>query len=171
MPPLIRDATVADLDALNAIYNHYVAHSTCTFQEIPATPAERLAWWHEHEGRFPVLAVCAGPELAGWASLSRYSDRCGYRFTVETSIYLKPETHGRGWGKLLLKALLERGRLLGCRGVIAKICAEQTPSLRLHAALGFREVGRLHEVGYKFGRWLDVVLMQYGFQEGAARGV
>ncbi len=160
MEPLIRDATPGDRGAINAIYNHYVTHSTCTFQTEPSTNAERAAWWHEHDGRFPVLVLTEGAELLGWASLSPYHTRCAYRFTVENSVYLRPEHCGRGLGRRLLEALLERGTQAGFHSVIALICAEQEPSVRLHRWAGFREVGRLIQVGYKFDRWLDSVIMQ-----------
>ncbi|HUU96109.1 MAG TPA: GNAT family N-acetyltransferase [Phycisphaerae bacterium] len=160
MPNLIRDARPADLDPINDIYNHYVLHSTATFHERPLTADERLAWWREHAERYPVLVLGEGERLLGWACLSPYVGRCGYRFTVEDSVYLRPEACGRGLGRVLLSALLERGRAAGFHSVVAFVVADQPPSLRLHERLGFQRSGRLAEVGHKFGRWLDVVLMQ-----------
>jgi phosphinothricin acetyltransferase len=161
--PSIREARPADLAAINEIYNHYVLHSAATFHEQPVSTEERLAWWAEHEDRFPVLVAEEGDRLLGWAALSPYTGRCAYRFTVENSIYLRPEACGSGLGKVLLTTLLERGRAAGFHSAVAIAVAEGEASLRLHAAAGFREVGRLREVGYKFGRWLDVVLMQRAF--------
>ena len=158
-----RDARLDDLAAVNDIYNEYVLNSTATLHEQPVSTAERRAWWAEHEGHFRVLVVEADGQVIGWASLSPYVGRCGYRFTVEDSIYLQPRMCGQGLGKALFAAILERGRAGGFHSVVAAIAADQQPSLRLHEAFGFREVGRLVEVGHKFGRWIDVVLMQRSF--------
>lgn len=160
MTPRIRPAQAQDLAAINEIYNHYVATSTATFAEEATDAAERQRWWVEHAERYPVLVVESDAGLVGWASLSPYIRRSAYRFTVEDSIYLRPEARGRGLGRLLLSALLEAGRVAGFRTVLALICTEQLPSVRLHVRLGFREAGRLAGVGYKFGRWLDTVIMQ-----------
>lgn len=155
-----RDAAGDDLPAIFAIYEHYVATSTCTYQLEPDSEEGRLRWWHEHAGRYPVLVAEADGVVVAWACLSRHSPRGGYRFTVEDSIYVLPEHQGRGVGRALLAELLDRGRRCGFHVVVAKIEAGQAASLRLHAALGFVEVGRLREVGHKFGRWLDSVYMQ-----------
>jgi len=159
----IRPARPDDLPAINDIYNHYVVHSTATFDEEPMTESARRAWWQAHAGRYPVLVAACDGEVLGWASLSPYHGRCAYRFTVETSIYLRPEVCGQGLGRRLLSDLLAAGAGGNWHSAVALIEAEQTPSLRVHAALGFCEVGRLREVGYKFGRWLDVILMQRMF--------
>jgi phosphinothricin acetyltransferase len=160
MSSRIRPAQTGDLAAINEIYNHYVTTSTATFAEEPTGAAERQQWWLEHEARYPVLVIEADRRLIGWASLSPYIRRSAYRFTVEDSVYLRPEVCGRGLGRALLGELLEAGRAAGFRTVLALICTEQLPSLRLHAGLGFREAGRLIRVGYKFERWLDTVIMQ-----------
>jgi L-amino acid N-acyltransferase YncA len=159
----IRPATAHDLPAINEIYNHYVQHSTATFDEAPTTDGQRRDWWESHADRLPVLVAEQGSRVIGWAALSPYHGRCAYRFTVETSIYLRPEVQGRGLGRRLLGELLEAGRDGGWHSAVAVIEASAGASLRVHAAVGFREVGRLREVGYKFGRWLDVVFMQRMF--------
>jgi phosphinothricin acetyltransferase len=156
----IRDASQADLPAINEIYNHYVLHSTATFQERVVSADERRAWWREHAGRLPVLVAEAGAEVIGWAALTPYCGRCAYRFTAEDTVYLRPEACGRGLGRRLLEELLRRGADVGLHSVVAIVSAESAPSLRLHAALGFETVGRLREVGFKCGRWIDVVFMQ-----------
>ncbi len=162
----IRNATPEDLPAINDLYNYYVRHTTATFAEQPVSSDERARWWAAHAERYPVLVAREGPDIIGWASLSPYSGRCGYRNTVENSIYLRPEVCGKGLGKRLLAELLARARTAGYRSVIAAICHESTPSLRLHAAAGYREVGRLSEVGWKFERWLDVVFIQLALRDG-----
>jgi len=155
-----RVATEHDLDAINAIYSHYVLHTTSTFHTQPLSAAERLAWWHEHAERYPVLVLANSDEIGGWASLSPYIGRCAYRFTAETSIYLTPPLCGRGHGTVLLSALLACERTREFHTLLALISAEQEASIRLHARLGFQPAGRLREVGFKFGRWLDVIVMQ-----------
>jgi phosphinothricin acetyltransferase len=163
MNPSIRDARLGDLPAINDIYNYYVSNTTATFHEQPMSIEERRAWWAEHEGKYPVLVAESAGQLLGWAELSCYSGRCAYRFTVEDSIYLQPEACGQGLGRSLLAALLDRGAGADYHSVVAVIGAESEPSIGLHRALGFREVGWLREVGFKFGRWLDVVIMQRRF--------
>lgn len=159
----IRPAVPADAGAISAIYNHYVRTSTCTFQEEPDTLAERLAWLERHRGAHVALvAEEPGGGIAGWASLSPFHARSAYRFTVEDSVYLRDDCRGRGLGKLLLGRLMDDARAGGFRNVIACICAEQEASIALHRRAGFREVGRMTQVGMKFGRWLDVVYLQHG---------
>lgn len=162
MHPSIREARSDDLAAINEIYNHYVLNTTATFHEQLVSAEDRQAWWREHANRFPILVADADDEVLGWAALSPHSGRCAYRLTVEDTIYLRPEACGKGLGHRLLSELLERGRTAGFHSLLAVIGVESEPSIRLHAALGFREVGRLREVGLKFGRWLDVLLMQRG---------
>lgn len=156
----IRTATSADLAAINEIYNHYVVESTCTYQTEPSTLAERAAWFAEHGAAHPVTVADRSGEVVAWASLSPYQTRCGYRFTAETSVYVRHDLHRAGLGSGLLADLLERARALGYHSLIAGISADQTASIALHEKFGFVSCGRLREVGYKFERWLDVVYMQ-----------
>jgi phosphinothricin acetyltransferase len=161
MNAAVRDATAADLDAINAIYNHYIEHSAATYQTMPITPQQRLDWWQQHQGRFPVLVVTdAQKKCIGWASLSEHSGRSGYRFTVQNSIYLHKDFCRQGLGKPLLAELIQRGRDAGFHTIVALIESSQTASLKLHGKAGFREAGRLVQVGFKFERWLDTVYMQ-----------
>jgi phosphinothricin acetyltransferase len=160
MAPTIRPAAASDLDAINAIYNHYVVHSTCTYEEAPWSAARRQAWWTELQPRFPVLVTEHDGRVVGWASLAPFRPAPGYRFTARNSIYLAPEACGRGLGRALLTRLLSAEYAAGFHSVIAGVSADQAPSLRLHRGLGFAEVARLREVGFKFGRWLDVVYLQ-----------
>ncbi len=156
-----RLATPADLPAINAIYNHYVAHSDALYQDAPWTPGERADWFAAHGPRHPVtVATDPAGEIVGWASLSAFSGRTGYRFTVENSLYVHPNHLGRGLGRLLLADSLDRAAAAGHHSVIALIDARAAVSLHLHAAYGFVEVGRLPEAGAKFGRWLDVIYLQ-----------
>lgn len=156
----LRSATEADLAAINDIYNHYVELSTCTYQETPETPEGRLAWFRRHGGPHPVIVAEAGEAVVGWGSLSSFHPRSAFRHTVENSVYVRHDHHGRGIGSLLLQDLISRARSLGHRAIIAAIDANQAPSLALHAKFQFQEVGRLRRVGLKFGRWLDVVYLE-----------
>jgi phosphinothricin acetyltransferase len=158
--PLIRLATEADLPAINAIFNHYVLHSTCIWVSEPETLEGRRAWFAAHDEDHPATVAEEGGEVVGWASLSPYNSRCGWRHTVEDSIYLRHDRLGRGIGSRLLDDLLGRAARRGVHAVIAAICADQPASIRLHARHGFVECGRLREVGFKFGRWLDAVYLQ-----------
>jgi L-amino acid N-acyltransferase YncA len=168
----VRPAVAADLPAINDVYNHYVLHSTATYQEEPEPMAARVAWFARHGPGHPVtVAVDAagtfGPRdaVVGWASLSPYHPRSAYRFTVENSVYLRPYACGRGVGTTLLADLLARARAAGHRSVVALIDADQPASVALHRRFGFTDAGHLRQVGFKFGRWLDVVHMQLMLDE------
>jgi phosphinothricin acetyltransferase len=156
----IRAATPADLGAINDIYNHYVLHSTCTYQEEPEPLEGRRQWFQHHGERHPVIVAEVDGEVTGWGSLSPYHARSAYRRTVENSVYVHHQLHRRGIGSLLLQDLITRACSLGHRAIIAGIDAGQPASVALHTKFGFAEVGRLRQVGFKFGRWLDVIYME-----------
>jgi phosphinothricin acetyltransferase len=158
--PVIRLATEADLPAINAIYNHYVAHSTCTYQLTPETAEERLVWFRAHDAAHPVTVAEVGGEIVGWASLNIYNRREAYRRTVENSIYIRADGQRRGYGRALLADLIERARGLGHHTILAGISAEQAPSIALHTAFGFEKVAHFRELGFKHDQWLDVIIMQ-----------
>jgi phosphinothricin acetyltransferase len=160
MPWSIRPAVEPDLPAIRDIYNHYVHTSTCTFQLEPDTVADRMAWFREHGEKHPVTVAEAGGEIIGWASLSPWHKRAGYARTVEASVYVRDGHHRRGVGKALLLDLLDRARDLGHHIVIGGACTEHPGSLALQESAGFERVACFREVGYKFGRWLDVVYLQ-----------
>jgi phosphinothricin acetyltransferase len=157
---LIRLASEADLGAIDEIYNHYVARATCTYQYEPTLPAERLAWFRAHDEKHPVTVATSDGQIVGWAALSWFREREGYRFTVENTVYVRAQLHRRGIGRALLADLISRARALGHHTIIAGVSAEQAGSLALHSAFGFREVARFREVGFKFDQWLDVVFLQ-----------
>ncbi len=157
---VIRLAMESDLPAINAIYNHYVLHSTCTYQIVPETAEDRLAWFRRHDAMHPVTVAEAGSEVVAWASLNVFHSREAYSRTVENSVYVRDDWQRRGAGRALLADLIERARALGHHTMIAGISAEQVPSVRLHEAFGFKLCGRISEVGYKHGQWLDVLSFQ-----------
>jgi L-amino acid N-acyltransferase YncA len=156
----IREARDTDLPEIDRIYDHYVRATTSTFQVEPAGLAAREAWFSSHGERWPVLVATLGVTIVGWGSLSAYNTREGYRLTVEDSVYVDAAARGQGVGKALLGELLDRGRALGHHTVLAIISGDQLPSVRLHERFGFVEVGRMRELGWKFGLWLDVIVMQ-----------
>jgi len=156
----VRPATEADLGAINDIYNHYVLNSTCTYQETPEPLERRREWFSHHGEKHPVIVAESGGRVLGWGSLSAYHPRSAYRRTVENSVYIHHEHHRRGIGSLLLKELIARARSLGHHAVIAGIDAEQTASVALHAKFRFEKVGHMKQIGFKFGRWLDVIYME-----------
>jgi L-amino acid N-acyltransferase len=156
----IRDATAADLPAINDIYNHYVHASTCTYQLEPDTLEERQTWFAEHGPKHPIIVAERNREVVGWGSLSPFRTRAAYARTVEDSVYIRHNLLHQGIGIAILRELIEHGKRLGHHTIIAGISAEQAPSVALHEKLGFRTVANLREVGYKHDQWLDVVYMQ-----------
>jgi L-amino acid N-acyltransferase len=158
-PIAIRSATESDLTAINDIYNHYVLRSTCTYQEEPEPIDGRRQWFLKHGAKHPVTVAHLDGQIVGWGALSSYHARSAYRNTVENSVYVHHEHHRRGIGSLLLRDLIARAHALGHHAIIAGIDGDQAGSVALHAKFGFQEVGRLKQVGFKFGRWLDVIYM------------
>jgi phosphinothricin acetyltransferase len=160
--PSLRPATTADIPAINAIYNHYVLHSTCTYQIVPSTEEERAEWLAAHGPKHPVIVAVddASGAVIGWGSLSKFHQRQAYENSVEDSVYLHHEWQGRGVGSLVLGELLRLAKDLGHHTVLGGADAEQAASIALHLKFGFELVSRLKEVGFKQGRWLDVIWMQ-----------
>src|SRR4051812_19525385 len=160
MAPEIRLAEVADLPAINEIYNYYVSRSTCTYQETPEGSGPRQAWFEQHGPRHPVTVAELDGTVVGWGALSTFHTRSAYRFTVENSVYVHHAYQRRGIGGAILQDLIARAAAIGHRTIIAGIDASQDGSIALHARHGFVKAGYLAGVGYKFGRWLDVMYMQ-----------
>ena len=156
----IRPAERADLPAINAIYNHYVLHSTCTYDDEPTTEAERDAWFELHRGTYPATVAVVDDEVVGWGSLSAYRTRFAFRFTVENSIYVREDRQRQGIGGSLLADLIVRAKELELHSIVAGIDSEQEGCIVLHEKHGFVTVAHLQQVSYKFRRWLDVVFMQ-----------
>ena len=160
--PVLRPFTDDDAAAVSRIYAHHVQHSVATFDLEAPAPAD---WQAKVAGLtaagWPFLVAVDGPDVVGFAYVSPWRDRPAYAATVEDTVYLAPGRSGRGTGRALLTAVLDRAAAAGARQAIAVIADGGDPSSRaLHRALGFVEAGRLRDVGFKHGRWLDVVLMQ-----------
>ncbi len=171
MPPTVRLAGEADADAIRAIYNREVEGSTVTFDLRARDHAEQVAWLTAHDGAHPAtVAVSAAGEVVGFGSLSPWRDRPAYRTSVEDSVYVRDDQRGRGVGRVLLADLLDRASAHGFHAVFARIVGGHQASIALHEALGFERAGVEREVGRKFGRWLDVVVMEHLLQpSGASR--
>jgi L-amino acid N-acyltransferase len=161
---MVRRATEDDLLCIHAIYEHYVLHSTTTYEETPPTWPQRLQWWAAHTEAYPVLVITAGlsptAEVLGWAALSPFLARTGFRPTVENAIYLHPDHCHRGLGTLLLTALIQTAKNLDYTNLIALISSEQLASQRLHARCGFQRVGHLPHVAAKFNLPLSLDFWQ-----------
>jgi phosphinothricin acetyltransferase len=157
---LIRPATLQDQPGILEIYNESVLNSTATFDTDPRTPEKQLEWFNRHKANHPVLVAEENGRIAGWASLSPWSDRCAYDSTVEVSVYLAPEQRGKGLGFQLLQQVTEAGRKAGNHTILSRISSDNLASIRIHEKAGYSTVGTMKEVGFKFGRFLDVVIMQ-----------
>jgi phosphinothricin acetyltransferase len=157
----VRLAERRDAEGIRSIYNVEVLESTVTFDMVPRTLDEQVAWIDEHSGGHPAtVAVDAGGTVVGFASLSPWRDRPAYSGSVEDSVYVHRAHRGRGIGRLLLSDLVRVGRDHGFHTVLARIVGGHEASIALHEACGFEHVGVEREVGRKFTQWLDVVLMQ-----------
>jgi len=156
----IDDARVSDLPAITAILNHAAAHSTATWHEYPKSDAEMADWFSARKKDYVVLAARDGSELLGYASYGPFRAPSGYRLTAEHSIYVREDRRGKGIGKALLAALIERARGQGLHALIGGVDADNALSIGLHKAFGFQEAGRLPQVGRKFDRWLTLVFLQ-----------
>ena len=156
----IRTAELADAGAIAEIYNQEVSTSTVTFDLVPRTVEQQEAWLTARSGAHTVLVGIEAGACVGFAAVSPYRDRPAYSTTVEDSIYVHREHHGRGVGRALLGSLVDTAGAHGFHTMIARIVGGHEASIALHRSVGFSVVGTEREVGRKFGRWLDVVVMQ-----------
>ena len=159
----IRDATAADLPWIREIYNHYVLNSTVTFDEKPMSLATlRKKYLRVVELGFPfIVAQNPAGQLLGYAYVTPWREKAAYRYTAESSIYLGPASTGKGLGKVLLGELIARSKAAGIKEMIAVIADKGADaSIELHRKYGFKDIGHMGKVGFKFGRWLGTVLMQ-----------
>jgi L-amino acid N-acyltransferase YncA len=166
----IRAAIAADIPAITAIYDHAVRHGTASFELEPPDAAEMARRQQTLlDGGYPYLVAEADGVLAGYAYAGAYRPRPAYRWSVEDSVYIAPTMHRCGIGAALLGRLIAEAEQRGFRQMIAVIGdSAQAPSIELHRALGFRLIGAVENVGFKFGRWLDTVLMQRALGVGAS---
>lgn len=159
-PVSLRVATVADTEATRAIYNLEVETSTATFDLRPRRRDEQRAWLEVRSGALSAIVAEQAGQVVGFGALSLYKERPAYRTTVEDSVYVRSDRQGLGVGRLLLTHLLDVAAANGFHAVMARIEASGVASRALHERCGFDLVGIEREVGRKFGRWLDVAVMQ-----------
>jgi L-amino acid N-acyltransferase YncA len=158
---IIRPAAHTDLPGILAIYSEAVLHTTASYDYEPSTLEARTAWYESHvQQRLPIFVAEQGDSVVGWSALHTFRPKVGYLFTAENSVYVAADRRRQGIGRALIVPLIRCARQLGMHALIAEIDAENTPSLRLHAGLGFVQVAHFREVGYKFGHWLDLVCME-----------
>lgn len=166
--PVIRPSRDDDIASITAIYGHHVLHGIASFEEVPPSIAEMARRRAEIVGRdFPYLVAERAGRVVGYCYAGPYRARIGYRFSVEDSIYIDQSEVGRGIGRALLAQVIDRVTEQGYRQMVAVIGGSETlPSIRLHAALGFAQIGTFPAIGFKFGRWIDSVYMQRALGPG-----
>ncbi|MFB3888800.1 MAG: N-acetyltransferase family protein [Candidatus Bathyarchaeia archaeon] len=156
----IRKATPKDLEAITEIYNEAILHTVASFDTQPKTMEEQKAWFTSHDQKHPILVAENEGAVAGWASLSKWSDRCAYSDTAEASLYVREGHRSRGIGRKLLHTIIQEGEKAGLHTIIARITEGNAASLHLFKSEGFEQTGIMKEVGRKFGKRLDVHIMQ-----------
>ncbi len=153
----IRNAAIGDADAIADIYNHFILHTCVSFEEQAVTAADVARRITELQaGQLPWLVVCVDDAVVGYAYASNWRVRHAYRFSLESSVYLRPGMEGRGLGSALYAGLIERLRVSGHHLLIGGVALPNDASVALHEKLGFRKVAHFSEVGFKQGRWIDV---------------
>lgn len=157
---IIRPAQPDDLTAITDIYNEAILTTDATFDTETKTVESQKAWFDGHDSRNPIFVAVSDDHVIGWASLSKWSDRCSYSDTAEISVYVKDGYRGQGIGRQLIKDILQAGEEAGLHTIISRITAGNDESIHLHEVFGFEHIGVMKEVGIKFDRLLDVVLMQ-----------
>lgn len=156
----IRKATISDLEGITEIYNDAIKNTVATFDTEIKTLKEQEKWFKGHGKKYPVIVAEQDGNIVGWSALSKYSTRCAYSDTVELSLYVTEKYQSKGVGKSLMERIIEEGEKSGLHVILARITDGNKISIHLHEMFGFEHVGILKEVGYKFGKCLDVYLMQ-----------
>lgn len=157
---MIRNVTQADMPQITAIYNHFIANTTITFETEPVSVDEMTHRMQHISAQYPYLVMEEDGEILGYCYVHSWKEKEAYSKTVESTIYLKPGLERRGLGTLLMNALIDASRHAGLHVLVACITYPNVPSEKLHLNLGFKQVSRFHEVGFKFGKWIDI----YDFQ-------
>jgi len=158
---LVRPAAPGDLDSCTAVYNHYVQTSVATFDTQPMTGRAAQRWFESHQNEaHPLLVAELDGQVVGYGSLSRWSSRDAYSRTCEVSVFVSPAHQRRGVGAALLEALIDAASRVAHRCLIARIEADNGPSIELFRKAGFTSVGVMHQAGFKFDTWLDVEIME-----------
>lgn len=156
----IRSATLEDLEEITKIYNEAILRSVATFDTEIKTIEEQKRWFKNHGRKNPILVSILNRNIIGFASLSKYSSRCAYSDTAELSLYIKEKYQGKGYGSKLMESIIREGKKVGLHVILSRITEGNEKSVYLHKTNGFENVGIMKEVGFKFGKRLDVCLMQ-----------
>lgn len=156
----IRRAQRSDAAAIAGIYNHYVLNTTVTFDEVPKSAEDRETWLAASDERHPVLIAEKDGQVVGWGALTRFRERAAWSETAEAAVYLAPDATGRGIGPELLGELIRAADRAGLHALISQISADNEPSVKMTERMGFERVGVMREVGWKFGAWLDVIVLE-----------
>lgn len=161
---IIRSATEQDISFITEIYNEAILNSTATFDTEIKSVEDRLQWLRNHNSSFPVIIAEENNVVIGWASLSKWSDRSAYDSTAELSVYVDKNHRNKGVGKQLMEVITFTGRDVGLHTLISRITEGNEKSIYLHERLGFKNTGTLKEVGKKFGKFIDVHVLQIVFE-------
>jgi len=161
----IRKAKLKDLNEITKIYNEAILKTVATFDTEIKTLQEQKTWFENHGSKNPIFVAEYDGFVVGWASLSQWSDRCAYSDTAEISLYVKEKYQGKGIGKKLMESILKEGEKVGLHAIIARITQGNKLSVHLHKKFGFKHIGVMKEVGQKFGKCLDVYLMEKIYQQ------
>ena len=157
---LIRDALFSDVDSINRIYNEAIESTTATFDIDRKTVDEQMLWFRSRGERFPILVAEWNQIVVGWSCRTPWSPKTAYDITAETTFYVEQAYRGQGIGRRLKQAIVERARVLGFHSLIARVAQESDASLHLNQSLGFVQIGTLKQVGRKFDKLLDVLILQ-----------
>ncbi len=160
MEKYIRKAEATDLPRITDIYNWAVENTTASFDINPQTLEQRAIWFSQHDDRHPLIVYEIDGYVVGYASLSEYRSKEGYKNTCELSVYIDSEYQGRGIGQELMGCVIELGREIGFHVIMSGITSENTKSIRIHQKFGFVLCGNMKEVGFKFDRYLDCLFYQ-----------
>ena len=157
----VRLAGEADLPQLLDIYNHVILNTTAVYQYVPQTAEMRRAWFDsKQKDGYPIFVAEEKGIVLGFSSYGPFRAWAAYKYSIENSVYVAENQRGKGIAKLLLQPLIESARQQGYHAIIAGIDASNTASLRLHTSFGFEEVAHFRQVGFKFGRWLDLKFLE-----------
>ncbi len=156
----IRTALKKDLNEITKIYNEAIKKTVATFDTEEKSIDEQRTWFKEHGPKNPIIVAEKKGNILGWAALSKYSTRCAYSDTAEISLYVRDDHQDRGIGKKLMENIIKDGEKAGLHVIIARITEGNKKSVHIHKSVGFEHVGIMKEVGMKFGKCLDVYLMQ-----------
>lgn len=157
---MIRRAEARDAAGIARIYNHYILNTTVTFDTEPKSAEDRRSWLEMRDTSHVVLVAEEDRDVVAWGALSPWGVRPAYRSSVEVSVYVAPESRGRGIGSRLMSELLREAEAAGHHALLSQIVSDNTASIDLALRYGFQQVGHLREVGLKFGEWLDVVILE-----------